>query len=185
MLRDFSPQDKTCKPALGYSFAGGTIDGGGDLNFTQGTQPRNPSRGRCRWARESRKSPCVSLRVSLRDGGGGPVLGRHPGCTVGSAVERDPEVPQSQTNPVQHWRGKVPPVCPCVMSSLAFSCSIKSTYHIMKHSLRKFYPPCPLILDGNFTHCVQPVIYQLTQTCTECWLSDRLWLSPQSTPYFC
>lgn len=30
-------QVKTCKPALGHSFAAGTIDGGGDLNFTQGT----------------------------------------------------------------------------------------------------------------------------------------------------
>ncbi len=29
-------QVSTCKPALGHSFAAGTIDGGGDLNFTQG-----------------------------------------------------------------------------------------------------------------------------------------------------
>lgn len=29
-------QVKTCKPALGHSFAAGTTDGGGDLNFTQG-----------------------------------------------------------------------------------------------------------------------------------------------------
>ncbi|OCT71455.1 putative neutral ceramidase C [Xenopus laevis] len=28
---------KTCKPALGYSFAAGTIDGAGSINFTQGT----------------------------------------------------------------------------------------------------------------------------------------------------
>lgn len=27
---------KTCKPALGYSFAAGTIDGVGAFNFTQG-----------------------------------------------------------------------------------------------------------------------------------------------------
>lgn len=29
-------QVRTCKPALGHSFAAGTTDGGGDLNFTQG-----------------------------------------------------------------------------------------------------------------------------------------------------
>lgn len=29
-------QVRTCKPALGHSFAAGTIDGGGGLNFTQG-----------------------------------------------------------------------------------------------------------------------------------------------------
>uniref|UniRef100_A0AAQ4PA63 Neutral ceramidase n=1 Tax=Gasterosteus aculeatus aculeatus TaxID=481459 RepID=A0AAQ4PA63_GASAC len=29
----------TCKPALGHSFAAGTTDGGGDLNFTQGDPP--------------------------------------------------------------------------------------------------------------------------------------------------
>ncbi|XP_066548984.1 neutral ceramidase [Amia ocellicauda] len=33
---------RTCKPALGYSFAGGTIDGGGALNFTQGTVEGDP-----------------------------------------------------------------------------------------------------------------------------------------------
>lgn len=33
----FYYQVKTCKSALGHSFAAGTIDGGGDLNFTQGT----------------------------------------------------------------------------------------------------------------------------------------------------
>lgn len=30
------PQVRTCKPALGHSFAAGTTDGGGDLNFSQG-----------------------------------------------------------------------------------------------------------------------------------------------------
>nr|XP_035979311.1 neutral ceramidase isoform X4 [Halichoerus grypus] len=34
---------KTCKPALGYSFAAGTIDGFGNLNFTQGTTVGDPS----------------------------------------------------------------------------------------------------------------------------------------------
>lgn len=29
-------QVRTCKPALGHSFAAGTTDGGGGLNFTQG-----------------------------------------------------------------------------------------------------------------------------------------------------
>ncbi|XP_062859534.1 neutral ceramidase [Trichomycterus rosablanca] len=33
---------KTCRPALGHSFAAGTIDGGGDLNFTQGTTEGDP-----------------------------------------------------------------------------------------------------------------------------------------------
>ncbi|KAG7492710.1 hypothetical protein MATL_G00017560 [Megalops atlanticus] len=33
---------KTCKPALGHSFAAGTIDGGGDLNFTQGAVEGDP-----------------------------------------------------------------------------------------------------------------------------------------------
>ncbi|KAK2499879.1 hypothetical protein MC885_011424, partial [Smutsia gigantea] len=33
---------KTCKPALGYSFAAGTIDGFGTLNFTQGTTVGSP-----------------------------------------------------------------------------------------------------------------------------------------------
>uniref|UniRef100_A0A8C3WCB3 Neutral ceramidase n=1 Tax=Catagonus wagneri TaxID=51154 RepID=A0A8C3WCB3_9CETA len=33
---------KTCKPALGYSFAAGTIDGFGSLNFTQGTTVADP-----------------------------------------------------------------------------------------------------------------------------------------------
>uniref|UniRef100_A0A8D2KTX9 Neutral ceramidase n=1 Tax=Varanus komodoensis TaxID=61221 RepID=A0A8D2KTX9_VARKO len=33
---------KTCKPALGYSFAAGTMDGPGMLNFTQGTMEGNP-----------------------------------------------------------------------------------------------------------------------------------------------
>uniref|UniRef100_A0AAY4D4W9 Neutral ceramidase n=1 Tax=Denticeps clupeoides TaxID=299321 RepID=A0AAY4D4W9_9TELE len=33
---------KTCKPALGHSFAGGTIDGGGALNFTQGAVEGDP-----------------------------------------------------------------------------------------------------------------------------------------------
>uniref|UniRef100_A0A8D0MLJ9 Neutral ceramidase n=1 Tax=Sus scrofa TaxID=9823 RepID=A0A8D0MLJ9_PIG len=33
---------KTCKPALGYSFAAGTIDGFGSLNFTQGTTVGDP-----------------------------------------------------------------------------------------------------------------------------------------------
>ncbi|XP_019507033.1 PREDICTED: neutral ceramidase [Hipposideros armiger] len=33
---------KTCKPALGYSFAAGTIDGAGSLNFTQGTTVSDP-----------------------------------------------------------------------------------------------------------------------------------------------
>ncbi|KAM9462913.1 neutral ceramidase [Clarias gariepinus] len=33
---------KTCKPALGHSFAAGTIDGGGDLNFTQGAIEGDP-----------------------------------------------------------------------------------------------------------------------------------------------
>uniref|UniRef100_A0A8D1P9Q7 Neutral ceramidase n=1 Tax=Sus scrofa TaxID=9823 RepID=A0A8D1P9Q7_PIG len=35
-------QGKTCKPALGYSFAAGTIDGFGSLNFTQGTTVGDP-----------------------------------------------------------------------------------------------------------------------------------------------
>ncbi|XP_057387106.1 neutral ceramidase isoform X2 [Balaenoptera acutorostrata] len=34
---------KTCKPALGYSFAAGTIDGFGTLNFMQGTTVGDPS----------------------------------------------------------------------------------------------------------------------------------------------
>ncbi|XP_032094322.1 putative neutral ceramidase C, partial [Thamnophis elegans] len=33
---------KTCKPALGYSFAAGTIDGTGMFNFTQGTTEGDP-----------------------------------------------------------------------------------------------------------------------------------------------
>ncbi|XP_053495958.1 neutral ceramidase [Ictalurus furcatus] len=33
---------KTCKPALGHSFAAGTIDGGGELNFTQGAIEGDP-----------------------------------------------------------------------------------------------------------------------------------------------
>ncbi|XP_036121121.1 neutral ceramidase isoform X2 [Molossus molossus] len=33
---------KTCKPALGYSFAAGTIDGAGSFNFTQGTTVVDP-----------------------------------------------------------------------------------------------------------------------------------------------
>ncbi|XP_036922817.1 neutral ceramidase [Sturnira hondurensis] len=33
---------KTCKPALGYSFAAGTIDGAGTFNFTQGTTVTDP-----------------------------------------------------------------------------------------------------------------------------------------------
>ncbi|XP_063163499.1 putative neutral ceramidase C [Candoia aspera] len=33
---------KTCKPALGYSFAAGTIDGPGMFNFTQGTLEGHP-----------------------------------------------------------------------------------------------------------------------------------------------
>ncbi|XP_058043044.1 neutral ceramidase [Ahaetulla prasina] len=33
---------KTCKPALGYSFAAGTIDGPGMFNFTQGTTEGHP-----------------------------------------------------------------------------------------------------------------------------------------------
>ncbi|XP_036192636.1 neutral ceramidase isoform X2 [Myotis myotis] len=33
---------KTCKPALGYSFAAGTIDGPGTFNFTQGTTVSDP-----------------------------------------------------------------------------------------------------------------------------------------------
>ncbi|XP_070288878.1 neutral ceramidase isoform X2 [Myotis yumanensis] len=33
---------KTCKPALGYSFAAGTIDGAGTFNFTQGTTVSDP-----------------------------------------------------------------------------------------------------------------------------------------------
>uniref|UniRef100_A0A2K6EGT7 Neutral ceramidase n=1 Tax=Propithecus coquereli TaxID=379532 RepID=A0A2K6EGT7_PROCO len=33
---------KTCKPALGYSFAAGTIDGVGGLNFLQGTTEGDP-----------------------------------------------------------------------------------------------------------------------------------------------
>ncbi|KAM6184823.1 neutral ceramidase [Rhynchocyon petersi] len=33
---------KTCKPALGYSFAAGTIDGVGGLNFTQGKTEGDP-----------------------------------------------------------------------------------------------------------------------------------------------
>ncbi|XP_039727747.1 neutral ceramidase isoform X1 [Pteropus medius] len=33
---------KTCKPALGYSFAAGTIDGAGSLNFTQGMTVSDP-----------------------------------------------------------------------------------------------------------------------------------------------
>ncbi|XP_054428430.1 neutral ceramidase isoform X2 [Pteronotus mesoamericanus] len=33
---------KTCKPALGYSFAAGTIDGAGSFNFTQGTTVTDP-----------------------------------------------------------------------------------------------------------------------------------------------
>ncbi|KAM9831258.1 neutral ceramidase [Neosynchiropus ocellatus] len=33
---------RTCKPALGHSFAAGTTDGGGDLNFTQGATEGDP-----------------------------------------------------------------------------------------------------------------------------------------------
>ncbi|CAF92687.1 unnamed protein product, partial [Tetraodon nigroviridis] len=33
---------RTCKPALGHSFAAGTTDGGGDLNFTQGSVVGDP-----------------------------------------------------------------------------------------------------------------------------------------------
>uniref|UniRef100_A0A4W6EAQ9 Neutral ceramidase n=1 Tax=Lates calcarifer TaxID=8187 RepID=A0A4W6EAQ9_LATCA len=33
---------RTCKPALGHSFAAGTTDGGGDLNFTQGAVDGDP-----------------------------------------------------------------------------------------------------------------------------------------------
>ncbi|XP_077595165.1 neutral ceramidase [Stigmatopora nigra] len=35
-------QARTCKPALGHSFAAGTTDGGGDLNFTQGAVEGDP-----------------------------------------------------------------------------------------------------------------------------------------------
>uniref|UniRef100_A0A2R9BKK0 Neutral ceramidase n=1 Tax=Pan paniscus TaxID=9597 RepID=A0A2R9BKK0_PANPA len=35
-------KSKTCKPALGYSFAAGTIDGVGGLNFTQGKREGDP-----------------------------------------------------------------------------------------------------------------------------------------------
>lgn len=33
---------KTCKPAMGYSFAAGTTDGPGEFDFTQGTNSSNP-----------------------------------------------------------------------------------------------------------------------------------------------
>lgn len=33
---------KTCKPAMGYSFAAGTTDGPGEFDFTQGTNNSNP-----------------------------------------------------------------------------------------------------------------------------------------------
>jgi neutral ceramidase len=33
---------KTCKPAMGYAFAGGTTDGPGDFDFHQGTNSTNP-----------------------------------------------------------------------------------------------------------------------------------------------
>lgn len=32
----FYHQGRTCKPALGHSFAAGTTDGGGEFDFTQG-----------------------------------------------------------------------------------------------------------------------------------------------------
>uniref|UniRef100_A0A8C7Q8Q5 Neutral ceramidase n=1 Tax=Oncorhynchus mykiss TaxID=8022 RepID=A0A8C7Q8Q5_ONCMY len=35
-------KSRTCKPALGHSFAAGTTDGGGDLNFTQGAVEGDP-----------------------------------------------------------------------------------------------------------------------------------------------
>jgi len=34
--------ERTCQPALGYSFAAGTIDGPGEFDFTQGTNKSNP-----------------------------------------------------------------------------------------------------------------------------------------------
>ena len=37
-----SGQGKTCSPALGYSFAAGTIDGPGAFDFTQGMTSGNP-----------------------------------------------------------------------------------------------------------------------------------------------
>ncbi|KAL2078359.1 hypothetical protein ACEWY4_026044 [Coilia grayii] len=39
---EFQITAKTCKPALGHSFAAGTTDGGGDLNFTQGAVEGDP-----------------------------------------------------------------------------------------------------------------------------------------------
>uniref|UniRef100_S4R5F4 Neutral ceramidase n=1 Tax=Petromyzon marinus TaxID=7757 RepID=S4R5F4_PETMA len=41
VVRFNSTHAKTCKPALGYSFAAGTTDGPGSLNFTQGTTEGN------------------------------------------------------------------------------------------------------------------------------------------------
>ena len=34
--------ERTCKPAMGYSFAAGTTDGAGAFDFTQGTTSGNP-----------------------------------------------------------------------------------------------------------------------------------------------
>lgn len=34
----FCTQGRTCKPALGHSFAAGTTDGGGEFNFVQGKE---------------------------------------------------------------------------------------------------------------------------------------------------
>jgi len=39
---DDGSQAKTCKPAMGYSFAAGTTDGPGAFDFTQGTNSSNP-----------------------------------------------------------------------------------------------------------------------------------------------
>ncbi|KAM5235968.1 neutral ceramidase-like [Ctenodactylus gundi] len=42
VLLNSTHEVKTCKPALGYSFAAGTIDGVSGLNFTQGTTQTDP-----------------------------------------------------------------------------------------------------------------------------------------------
>lgn len=97
-------QASTCKPALGHSFAAGTTDGGGGLNFTQGDSVPQLTLG-CKPA----ETGCDNLTAYLcacRRCGRRPLLGWDQRRFAWPTVQSDEGMSSSQTNPVQHRGGE-------------------------------------------------------------------------------
>ena len=101
-ILSFVSQVRTCKPALGHSFAAGTTDGGGDLNFTQGNSVSDVIQMSATGFDLTSELLCLSL---CRSCGWWSLLGWHQGRYRGKTIQWDARMSSAKANSVQHWRG--------------------------------------------------------------------------------